>query len=105
MRFKQRIKMIEEQYPEVSKTTYNRCREIGKVLEDKWLKYLWIYPNDFGGIDFRFDKAKVQVVISIGDDSFSYYIAKVGESQPDFYSFLEYNEKNLTDLVLIMNKL
>lgn len=92
--------------PAIGKSSITKCKNLVLALSNKAIIDVKINPTEYGGTHLLYVNPiqKLKVSVDFGDNAMSFYVIRGGTS-PQFYSFLPYNDKNITLLMsLIENR-
>ncbi len=84
--------------PKISITAINNCQLIINKLTLDIIQNVNVSPSEFGSVQLEMEKDNGIVNCDFGDDTFSYYVEKK-DAKTEYYSFLEYTEKNVQQLI------
>lgn len=84
--------------PKISTIAINNCQSVINQLSLVIIQNVNVLPSEFGGVQLEMEKDNGIVNCDFGDDTFSYYVEKKG-AKTEYYSFLEYTEKNVQTLI------
>lgn len=87
--------------PAVSPIAIMNCGTVtGRLLPD--IDNIELCQSEFGGVEMGIDRGTHKIVCDFGDETFSYYVEKEG-FETQYYSFLEYTDDNIKELVNNIN--
>lgn len=87
--------------PAVSPIAIMNCRMVTDKLSPD-IDNIKLFQSEFGGVEMEIDRGTYKIVCDFGDETFSYYVEKEG-FETQYYSFLEYTDDNIKELVNNIN--
>lgn len=89
--------------PSIGKLSIAKCKNVISSLSDNVIIDVKINPTEFGGTHLSYVNPikKLRISVDFGDNAMSFYVIK-GNTPPQFYSFLPYNDKNIAILTSLI---
>lgn len=90
--------------PRISEIAINLCKNIIGRLPLGVFQYTKVLPSEYGGVELEREIDGNLVHCCFGDETFSYYVERQ-DKKTEFYSFLDYDQKNITTLITFMSEI
>lgn len=89
--------------PAIGKSSIAKCKNVILSLSDNAIIDVKINPTEFGGTHLLYVNPikKLKISVDFGDTAMSFYVLK-GDTPPQFYSFLSYDDKNIAILTSLI---
>ena len=90
--------------PMISEIAINLCKNIISRLPLGVFQYTKVLPSEYGGVELEREIDGNLVHCCFGDETFSYYVERQ-DKKTEFYSFLDYDQKNIATLITFMSEI